>query len=377
MERKVLFTASTYSHIAHFHRPYLRAFAAQGWTVDVACGGEPLELPEARRVISLPLQKSFTAPGNFQAAGLLRREIQAEGYDFVCAHTSLAAFFTRLALMGLKDRPVTANMVHGYLFDDETPAFKRSVLLAAERMTAPATDLLLTMNRWDYELAKKRRLGRQIVCIPGVGVDFSRLEAGGEDLRKRYGISPKAFLMVYAAEFSPRKSQRVLLQALARLPEESVLVLPGDGALRGECQELAARLGLTERVVFPGYVSNIAGWYAAADAAVTASRSEGLPFNVMEAMYLGLPTVASAVKGHTDLIENGVTGLLYPYGDAESCAEQLLRLMDSTALGQELGRNAHTAAMRYSLEKVFPQVWAAYASVVPGLDPAPVSAQSV
>ena len=195
MERKVLFTASTYSHIAHFHRPYLRAFAAQGWTVDVACGGEPLELPEARRVIPLPLQKSFTAPDNLRAAGLLRREIRDESYDFVCTHTSLAAFFTRLALMGLKDRPVTANMVHGYLFDDETPAFKRSVLLAAERMTAPVTDLLLTMNRWDHELAKKRRLGRQVVYIPGVGVDFSRLEAGGEDLRKRYSLSSEAFVI--------------------------------------------------------------------------------------------------------------------------------------------------------------------------------------
>ena len=40
MEHKVLFAASTYSHIANFHRPYLRAFSALGWTVDVACGGK-------------------------------------------------------------------------------------------------------------------------------------------------------------------------------------------------------------------------------------------------------------------------------------------------------------------------------------------------
>ena len=80
MERKVLFTASTYSHIAHFHRPYLRAFSQLGWTVDVACGGEPLDLPEARRVISLPFEKSISAPANFRAARLLRRELKAEGY---------------------------------------------------------------------------------------------------------------------------------------------------------------------------------------------------------------------------------------------------------------------------------------------------------
>lgn len=368
MERKVLFTASTYSHIAHFHRPYLRAFAAQGWTVDVACGGEPGELPGVRRVIPLPFQKSFTSPGNFRAAGLLRREIRAEGYGFISTHTSLAAFFTRLALTGLENRPIVANMVHGYLFDDETPAPKRAVLMAAERLTAPVTDLLLTMNRWDHELAKKCRLGRKVVHIPGVGVDFSQLESN-EDLRAQYGLPRDAFLLVYAAEFSPRKSQSVLIRAMARLPENAVLALPGDGALRQECETLAAQLGLSGRVLFPGYVPHIAGWYAAADGAVTASRSEGLPFNVMEAMYLGLPTVASAVKGHTDLIENGVNGLLYPYGDVDSCADQLLRLMDSPALRNQLGQAAHASAEQYSLEKVFPQVWAAYAGVVPELDP--------
>ena len=75
MERKVLFTASTYSHIAHFHRPYLRAFSQLGWTVDVACGGEPLDLPEARRVISLPFEKSISAPANFRAARKVPTEL--------------------------------------------------------------------------------------------------------------------------------------------------------------------------------------------------------------------------------------------------------------------------------------------------------------
>ena len=62
MEHKVLFTASTYSHIANFHRPYLREFQRLGWQVDVACGGDKKHLPEARRLIQIPFEKSMTSP---------------------------------------------------------------------------------------------------------------------------------------------------------------------------------------------------------------------------------------------------------------------------------------------------------------------------
>ena len=142
MERKALFTASTYSHIAHFHRPYLRALSNQGWTVDVACAGARIEIPEARRVIHLPLEKSISSPVNFKAAALLRREMKAEGYALVSAHTSLAAFFTRLAARGLDT--VVVNTCHGYLFDENTPWAKRNIRLGAEKLTAGRTDLLLT-----------------------------------------------------------------------------------------------------------------------------------------------------------------------------------------------------------------------------------------
>ena len=164
MEHKVLFTASTYSHIANFHRPYLRAFSALGWTVDVACGGKPMDLPEARRVIHLPLEKSITAPANFQAARMLRREMKKEGYALFSTHTSLAAFFTRLAARELDTTVV--NTCHGYLFDPDTPSFKGRLLLEAERLTAGRTDLLLTMNRRDREIAGHYRLGRRVLEIP-------------------------------------------------------------------------------------------------------------------------------------------------------------------------------------------------------------------
>ena len=367
MGRKVLFTASTCSHIVNFHLPYLRKFREEGWTVHVACGGAPMPVPDVERVIDLPFEKSMWSPKNLKASILLSDEMRRENYALIITHTSLAAFFTRLALWGLEERPKVANMVHGYLFDDETPWLKRDLLLAAERWMAPDTDLVLTMNQWDCELAERYQLGGRVVQVPGVGVDFSRFDKVPPDtrqrLRKELSIPEDAVVLIYAAEFSARKSQKVIIRAMEHLPQKVWLVLAGEGALREECRELAQKLGLEDRVLFPGQVRDIPAWYAMADAAVSASRSEGLPFNIMEAMYAGLPVVASQVKGHSDLIEDGVTGLLYPYGDAEACAEQVMRLVGSEQLRRELGRNARENVEQYGLERVLPVVWAQYAAL--------------
>ena len=366
---KLLFTASTFSHIAHFHLPYLQWFQARGWTVHVACGGSPAGLPGATDVFHLPFEKRMSSPKNFYTARTLRAIIKKERYDLIITHTSLAAFFTRLAVKGMKKRPRVINMVHGYLFDGDTPVLKRNVLLAAERMTAAQTDLLLVMNRWDFELAHKYRLGRAVDAIPGIGLDVSRLNAPAPEaraaLRERCGIPSNAFALLYPAEFSQRKSQSVLLHVLKHLPKSVYLLLPGDGALLAECKAYAQAFGLTDRVIFPGHIQDMAPWYAAADAAVSASRSEGLPFNIMEAMYMGLPVVASAVKGHVDLIRDGETGLLYPYGDAAACAGRIRELLSSPELRRNMGMRAHEAALPFTLARVFPQVTARYESCFP------------
>ena len=360
---KILMTASVWSHIRNFHLPYLRELQHRGWETHTACRGIPADPPFTDRGIELPLVKRMCSPENLRAALQLRKLIRQERYDLIVTHTSLAAFFTRLGVKGLRSRPRLVNVMHGYLFDDGTGAAKRSLLLGAERFTAPETDLLLTMNRWDTELARRLSLGKTVRCIPGMGVDYARLEGGTEEdglrLRRELGFTEADFVLLYPAEFSPRKSQRVLIRAMAALPARTKLVLCGRGEEREACIALAKSLDLEDRVRFPGQVEDMPAWYRMADAAVTASRSEGLPFNVMEAMHLALPVVASDVKGNNDLIRDGETGLLYPYGDEAACAAAVSRLMASPDLRRQLGERAAAEAERYALDRVLPEVLAA------------------
>lgn len=369
MDSKILFTASTYSHIRNFHLPYLRHYQEKGWTVHVACGNAPNCIPEAAEVIDLPFEKKMSSRENFRAARILRERIAEEGYSLITTHTSLAAFFTRLALpRNKKKRPPVANMVHGYLFDDETGFFKRQLLLTAERWMAPRTDLLLTMNRWDYATARRHRLGRRVVNVPGIGVDFSRLSTADpvqrQAMRREVGIPKDGFVLFYAAEFSKRKNQSMLIRAMEKLPKNVILVLAGEGELYPQCRKLAVDLGVKRRVIFPGYVQHVGKWYAMADAAVSASRSEGLPFNIMEAMYAGLPVIASAVKGHEDLISEGETGLLYPYGDESAFVDQVIYLLGSPALRKKLADQAAANVLQYGLEQVFPIVLEQYETLL-------------
>lgn len=368
MERKILYVASTFSHICNFHLPYLQEFQDRGWIVHVACGGPVVSLPQAHQVIEVPFDKSISFWKNREAISRLRQLFQNEDYDLVSTHTSLASFFVRLALPHTESRPRVACMVHGYLFDENTSFQKRVPLALAEKMTAPVTDLLMTMNHWDETYARMHHLGRQIFNVHGVGVPFERLDQVRTEeidaLRHDYHIEDDQFLVVYGAEFSKRKNQAALLHAMVRLPEQVRLVLPGDGVLRQSCMELAQELGLGDRVLFPGQ-SKMAPWYAVASAAVSVSRSEGLPFNMMEAMYCRLPVAASAVKGHVDLIEDGETGLLFPWDRVDDCAACLKKLYEDRTFCRMLGEKAHEAVQVYRLETVLPEIMQCYEELVP------------
>lgn len=361
----VLYTASTFSHIVSFHLPYLRRFRELGWQVEVACGGAMRDIPYADAVRELPLAKSITSPANFRAARMLRTMMEQEKYDLVITHTSLASFFTRWAARGMKRRPPIVNVMHGYLFDDRTAGLKKLLLPTAEKLTAPQTDLLLTMNAWDDRWAREHRAARRIEFIPGMGVALDRFVTPPETrdaMRQRLGLGPDDVALIYPAEFSGRKNQAMLLRAMKALPAHVKLLLPGRGALLEDMKALSRSPGLEGRVLFPGQVSDIPDWLAASDIAVSASRSEGLPFNVMEAMAAGLPVIATAVKGHTDLVAEGETGLLFPYDDEAAFAAAVRRLTEDSALRAQMGRAGRQQVQRYRLDTVLPQVMELYLS---------------
>jgi hypothetical protein len=254
------------------------------------------------------------------------------------------------------------HTVHGYLFHDNRNPKKWAYLLP-EKLCGLLTDVLMVMNHEDLEIAKKYRLCKdscRIFYIDGMGIDLSRFSPGhaSSEQRKSFGINENDFTFLYAAEFSVRKNHELLIRGFAEalkklnelkmngvlpagLPVDRLkLVLAGDGALFNKMNALTAELKISDKIIFLGHMKNMNELYPCCDAAVTTSRIEELPFNVMEAMACGLPVIASDIKGHRELIVHGKNGLLFKDGEQHHLADYLIEIYKNTALREDFSHRA-------------------------------------
>ena len=307
---KILYAASTARHILDFHMDVLSGLKSAGFEVCVVCR-DAYALAEAFCAAEIPFAKSFVSTRNIRAFFALRRLIKNERFDIVSTHTALAGFVVRMAVMlsTAKDkRPFCVHTAHGYLFG-RSAALSGKLTYPFERICAPVTDMILTMNAEDYACAKKliKPAGR-VAEIPGMGVDMVRYrppERGEKDKLRRDLCLPADFLIFCAAEFSVRKNHKTLIKAIAgilRTIPDVTLLLAGDGALAEKTLRLANKLEVAGSVRFLGYVPDTSPYLKASDMAVSASLSEGLPLGIIEALACGLPVAASRVKGHIELL---------------------------------------------------------------------------
>jgi len=366
--RKILFCASTVSHINNFHLPYLRAFKEMGYEVHVVAN-EAVPIKWADKVHAISFNKQFLSHKNILAVIQSIKLLKEYRYEKLSANTTLASVIMRIAALFIKERPYIFNIVHGYLFNMNS-GLRKYVYLIPEKLAAKVSDTVMVMNTEDLEIAEYYRLYKsKLVHIDGMGVDSSRYkpirQEEKEVEKKKLGFTPYKFVFIYAAEFSARKNQILLINAFARSGlEKAHLLLAGNGKTFDECRERVKQLNLTERVHFLGYVNDVPALYSACDVAVSSSLIEGLPFNIIEALGCSLPVVASDIKGHRDLIEHQVNGLLYQSQDEEALVASLKEIYGlSTEQRKNYGQAGSRKAVRFTLNCVFDQIMDIYMDI--------------
>lgn len=365
--KKILFAASTLSHIENFHIPYLKYFKDNDFEVHImGKGNNKSPIPYVDKVIPINFEKNMFSLKNFISAFKISKLIKKEKYSTISTHTILASFFTRLGIMlSLKKHPLVINTVHGYLFDENSNFIKKVIMILAEKFVRPVTDTILVMNSTDYEIARKYNLYKKnLYSINGMGINASKFPFSTEEnksyLREKYNIPKDDFLLIYVAEFSKRKNQKFLIESLKGLISEGYnnvkLLLLGDGVLLDNMKQYSKTLGIEDNIIFKGYIKEVCNYYQISDICVSSSRIEGLPFNIMEAMSTGLPVIASKIKGHIDLVNPGENGFLYEYNNINEFCNHVKVLYNDRNLLNNMKISSHDLSKNYSLESVFTEI---------------------
>ena len=352
--KKVLFVATVVkTHIMQFHVPYLEMFRQMGWETAVAARNDyedPKDcvIPHCDTYYDIPFERFPLKPANLRAYRQLKAVIEEGDYDIIHCHTPVGAMVARLAAIDARKRGTRViYTAHGFHFFKGAPLLNWLLYYPVEWLLAGLTDVLITINREDYALAQKRLHPGRLVYVPGVGIDTTRFRHQNLDpgeKRRELGFAEEDFLLLTVAEMTKNKNHSTVLKALALLKQEPEFdrmhyLIVGRGENRSALEEETDRLGLRDHVHFLGYRNDIGDLCSSCDLFAFMSFREGLSVALMEAMACGMPTVCSQIRGNTDLIENGVEGIL-PENTPSAVAEAILTLCREPETRAALGAAA-------------------------------------
>jgi glycosyltransferase involved in cell wall biosynthesis len=268
-------------------------------------------------------------------------------------------------------------MAHGFHFHPEGGTLTNFLFSRLEKVAGNfLSDWVEVINKEDFQNALSYRVVPEdrLVMIDGTGIDTERFDPENvspserAQVRCEIGVSDGAPIIGVIAELIPRKRLQDTLHAFAKIrcqhPDAALIIL-GSGEQRTELEALAAKLGLTEHVRFLGFRRDLPRFIACMDVFAFSTAQEGLPAALMEAMCMGVPSVATNIRGNRDIIVDGENGLLVPLGDPGAMAKACNRLIGDKQLGSALAsRGRDLIVSKYDTNRTVEQQMSAYGVAV-------------
>lgn len=318
--KKVLFVATVTKHINTFHIPYLKWFKEQGYEVHVASYGEE-KIEYCDKHFNLPFERFPLKIKNIKVYNELKKIINDNEYEIIHCHTPVGGALTRLAARKARKKYNTKVIytAHGFHFYKGAPLINWIIYYPIEKICARWTDTLITITEEDYEIAKKKlKKAKQIEHVYGVGMNTERFEKDftyeeKQKIRNELGIKKEDIIFTYVAELNKNKNQILLIDAIKELKKENLnvkLLLVGDGPLKEQYKEYVKKSNLEDNISILGIRKDINEILSITDIYLASSIREGLPVNIMEALYKGLPVIATNNRGHRELIKNNENGFI-------------------------------------------------------------------
>jgi glycosyltransferase EpsD len=297
---------------------------------------------------------------NLKAYKQLKQLFDRYHFDIIHCQSPTGGAITRLAARSTRKRgSKVIYTAHGFHFYKGAPRKNWILYFGIEKWLAKYTDCIITINEEDYETAKKKMAGNRVELINGVGIDLNKFrpqtELGKKQLREEYGFKEDEFILTYTAELSERKNQEMLIRVIHQLKERIPgirLLLIGKGIKESYYKSLVNQLGLNDQIKFLGYRNDVKNLLGLADIAVSSSKQEGLPVNVLEAMAMGLPLVVTDCRGNRDLVKDNENGFIVAINNTNDFSKAVERLYISKQLQEKFKKQNLTKIINYSLERI-------------------------
>jgi len=343
-----------------FLLPLIDAQIAQGDEVVSLCSkGEYVKgLRESGyRVETLPVTRGMNPFKQIHSIWMIFWFLRREQFDLVHVHTPVAALLGRIAAW-FSGVTLVVYTAHGFYFHDDMPSTKRKFFVLLERAAGRFTDLLFTQSSEDAKTAiVEKIMHRDRVFAIGNGVDVSRFSSNdsssGSGIRNELSIAHDVFLVGMIGRQVEEKGILELLETARVLVEkydDISFIIVGDRlnsdhakGVKVAIQQIKADLG--KRLIITGMRSDIPQLLSAMNLFTLPSWREGMPRTIIEAMMIGLPVVATDIRGSREEVVDGETGVLVPPHSAADLTKAIESLYKDNERCKVMGRAGQKRAL--------------------------------
>lgn len=367
--KKALMIASMASMLRNFNLNNIRLLRDLGYEVTLAANfrtedsNSPESIQKFRQQMNkegvLIRQIDFTRKiGNIKGHIKSYKQVQKlanENFDLVHCHSPICAAITRYVFRRKPGKIIYT--AHGFHFYKGAPLQNWLLYYPVEKWLSRYTDVLITINKEDYQRAKKKFHAKETKYIPGVGIDVEKIQAVQVDRvkkREELGIGKDDFLLLSVGELNKNKNHEVVIRAIAELRNPKIkYAICGKGPLKEYLEGLAEKLGVRNQLFLLGFRTDVIEICKSADVFVFPSKREGLGLAALEAMACGLPLITSNKHGINDYSQSGVTGYSCEPGDYRKISECISNMYSKKdSLQERYGGNNKKECIRYDIKNI-------------------------
>ena len=280
--------------------------------------------------------------------------INRYNYKFIHCHTPIGSIIGRIAAQKTKTKIIYT--AHGFHFFKGAPLKNWLMYFPVEWICSWITDVLITINKEDYERAKRFLHAKKTKYIPGVGVNIEKFATCNVDKKEKcrlLEIPDDKFILLSVGELQKRKNHKIVIDALGKIKNTDIYyIIAGQGALKKHYEKMIKSYGLEQNVKLLGYRTDIDELCQIADCFVHTAFHEGLSVALLEAMASGLPIIASNVRGVKDLVKQDQGGICINPTSVNEMSAATQKLFTNKDFREKCGFYNSITVKKYSIDNV-------------------------